>query len=1422
MEHKSDELKNNQKPDFIFEVSWEICNKIGGIYTVISTKYEALAASLEDSGQLIMVGPDVWKETTKHPDFEEDLQLMKSWREYAATQGLFFRIGRWNIKGNPLTILVDFTSFFPKKDEIFTKFWETYGLDSISGQWDYIEPAMFGYAAGRVIESFYRGNLSNRARVIAQFHEWLTGTGVLYLKEKTPGIVTAFTTHATVLGRAVAGNGKKLYSTMDKINPDLLAAEFRVKSKYSVEKLAADNADLFTTVSDITAEECRKLIGKNPDIITPNAFNSSFVPKDEKRDEARINARKRIFDVFEALWDTSFNDETLLILTSGRYEFRNKGLDLFIDAVAALASKTGKNRKVVAVIAVPANNQGPRQDLMKKRKGEDTEISDTHNALTHYILHPEHDPVLNRINHNRITNNPDSEVFISFIPVYLNGSDGIFDLDYYNFLCGFDLSVFPSYYEPWGYTPLESAAFRIPTMTTSLAGFGLWVRDVLGHSGNAVAVIERNDFNDADVVNAIERFISFFLTLGHEDHLAITNEAQDIATKANWQDFILNYIQGYNSCFEDALSRAIQDPYDLTNGHKKLLKPQKEHPQWSKLLVKASYPEKLEPLRQLAGNLWWSWNIEATELFESINAELWETSLNNPIKLLSLLSFDELKSLTKDEDFLSRLGSVYKNFTDYLNKQHEEGLPLVAYFSMEYGLHESLKTYSGGLGILAGDYLKEASDDNKQIVGVGLLYRYGYFTQNITPYGDQVAGYYPQKFSDLPIYPVRNENDEWEMITIAFPGRNLFAKVWQVHIGRIKLFLLDTDIEENIPIDRFITHQLYGGDLENRFKQEMLLGVGGIRLLQKLRIEPDVYHCNEGHAAFIGFERIRDLVQREYLSFEEALEVVRASTLFTTHTPVPAGHDRFPEEILRAYISHYPERMHISWDELMSLGREMPDQPGSQFSMSVLAIKTAQEVNGVSKLHGEVSRKMFRHMYDGYFADELHIGYVTNGVHYKTWTNPIWQKIHQNFFESPESDDQYNPLKWQQGIEGVSDETIWNTRNSLKNELLSQLRTRLLQDMTLRQDSPAHIVKVLESLNQPILTIGFARRFATYKRAHLLFTNEERLRKLLSNRKRPMRFIFAGKAHPNDKAGQDLIKRIIGFSHKPEFAGKIIFIENYDMKLGRLLTQGCDVWLNTPMRPMEASGTSGEKAVMNGVLNLSVLDGWWAEGYKPEAGWALSQDRIYQNQDLQDQLDAETIYNIFEEQILPLYYNRNENDIPEGWVMYIRNNFGEITPHFTMKRMLHDYHNLYYKKLAQRNSELRSENFKNAKLLAEWKRRVLIHWGNITLIEKKTHDSTVSPLNLGENFSASIIIHAPGLYPDDLGLELVYGEKVNDVIESIYTAEQLECSSDGNGKLRFECNVPASRSGVFDYAFRLYAKHPLLEYRMDFPLVKWI
>jgi glycogen phosphorylase/synthase len=1407
-------------PDFLFEISWEVCNKVGGIYTVISTKYQALADEI-GGDNIMMIGPDVWKETSEHQYFEEDPQLFADWRNHAQSQGLYFRVGRWKIPGHPLAVLVDFSSFFPQKDVIFTRFWEDYGLDSISGHWDYIEPAIFGYAAARVIESYYRLHLGGSDHVVAQFHEWMTGSGVLYINKHTPAVATAFTTHATVLGRSIAGNGLPLYDRITELLPDNLAQQFRVRSKHSLEKLAAENADVFTTVSQITAAECKHLLGLEPYKVTPNGFNPEWVPSPESLKQEREKGREVILKVASLMFEADFDDQTLMVLTSGRYEYRNKGIDLFIQGVSMLQNNPESIRKTLAVIAVPGYHHGPRPDLMQKITGQKIPLNGSHHALTHVLNQPASDPVLRMIDQCHLRNQSDQDVFIVFIPTYLNGDDGVFNLEYYQFLAAFDLTVFPSYYEPWGYTPLESIAFGIPTATTTLAGFGSWVKETLGYKGDAVEVIHRDDKNDQSIAEHIRDMISRFLTMDGEGYAIVSAMATEIASMANWRGFITNYLSAYDHALLKASKRTGNDPFIINRTPKPVVTIQKQTPSWRKVLVTAAYPENLERLRNLAFNLWWCWHHEATELFKSVNPDLWAESGHNPVCLLSLLDSDELKRLASDAPFLDRVDKVWQAFEDYMQQPKRDNDPLVAYFSMEYGLHESLKIYSGGLGVLAGDYLKEASDSNKRMIGIGLLFRYGYFTQHLTPAGEQEAAYIPQKFSDLPIHPVRDSNGEWITVSIALPGRNLYAKVWEVRVGRVSLYLLDADLERNIAPDRTITHQLYGGDWENRLKQEILLGVGGIRLLEKLKYSPDVYHCNEGHAAFINFERIRDLVHREFLTFEEALEVVRSSSLFTTHTPVPAGHDRFPEDLLRIYIGHYPDRLHVSWEDLMALGKENPGQAHELFSMSVLGIKTSQEVNGVSKLHGEVSRKMFSGMYEGYFSNELHIDHVTNGVHYPTWTHPAWQTIHGRFLGFPALEKQHMAEFWD-GIKEVSDNEIWDTRNLLKQELMDHLKHRLRREMTRRQDSPAHIVQVLESLEQPMLTIGFARRFATYKRAHLLFSNPQRLKKLLNDKKRPIRFLFAGKAHPNDKAGQDLIQKIIGMSHQFEFAGKILFIENYDMELGRYLTRGCDIWMNTPTRPMEASGTSGEKAIMNGVLNLSVLDGWWAEGYVPDAGWALIQEKTYQEQDKQDMLDAETIYNLLEEKIKPVFYNRIENDIPKRWIEYIRNNFSLISPHFTMRRMVEDYYRKFYYKLAQRNMLIRADHYRNARVYAAWKRKILVQWEHIRVEEALLHDSTTRPLNLGDVFSAEIIIHAPGLNSNDIKIELIVGQKVNDIVERIFFKEELDAVQEDSERIRFKCNVPMKGAGVFDFAFRLTPAHPLMTYGMDFPLVKWV
>ena len=1406
-------------PDYIFEVSWEVCNKVGGIYTVLTTK--ALTLVKEHRDNLIFIGPDVWKETRDNPDFTEDKFLFRSWKEHAEKEGLHFKLGRWNIAGNPVVILADFTKLFSIKDKIFADLWIKFKLDSLSGQWDYTEPAMFGYAAAKIIESFYKYNLSSRDKIIAQFHEWLTGTGVLYLKDAVPQVGTVFTTHATTVGRSIAGNGLPLYRDLLTFDGDLKAKEFGISSKQSLEKNAALNADCFTTVSEITAKECAQFLGKDTDIITPNGFEDSFVPDDSKFDEKRHIARTKLFDVAEALLNQKLDRGSLLVINSGRYEYKNKGIDLFIDSMAKINDEPNNGKCIIAFITVPANYIGPRTELLERIENPDFNNPISQEYLTHNLHDSEYDPILKRIREKKLNNSPTDKVKIIFVPCYFNSFDGIFNLPYYDLLIGFDLSAFPSYYEPWGYTPLESIAFHIPTITTSLAGFGLWMKSRNGSFKNGVMVIERDDDNNEEVVNKIVENIILMASYTEEEVKTVRQNAYNVSRNALWLNLIKYYKLAYSIALEKVELRS--DLFKDKEHSESPAIPEKYHqkPNWKKVLVKSELPKSLTGLNLIARNLWWTWHYEATELFEMVDPDLWEENHHNPLSMIESLTYEHCVELAKEEDFMIKLNMVFADFNHYMEQKKDKTDELIAYFSMEFGLHDSVKIFSGGLGILAGDCLKEASDSNVNIVGVGLLYRYGYFNQNLSLSGAQLATYLPQKFTRIPVEPVRDKDGNWVMVSLSLPGRVLYAKVWKIEVGRVTLYLMDTDIELNSEADRFITHLLYGGDNENRLKQELLLGVGGIRLFEKLEIHPKIYHCNEGHAAFIGLERLRKYVQDENLAFSEAIEVVRSSTLFTTHTPVPAGHDSFSDDLLRTYIPHYPDRLNISWDTFIGYGKVNENDPTEKFSMSILAAKLSQEMNGVSKIHGIVSQKMFNDIWEGYFPEELHVGYVTNGVHYQTWAAKSWQQLYQKEFGEGFLNNQSDRNYWKK-IHNVPDVDIWNIRQNQRKELFEYLKSRILDNLTIRQENPKTIFDTLESFNDKALTIGFARRFATYKRAHLLFKNLEHLSEIVNNKHRPVQFLFAGKAHPNDKAGQDLIKMVIEISRKKEFIGKITFLENYDIELAKKLVQGVDIWLNTPTRPLEASGTSGEKAVMNGVVNFSVLDGWWAEGYVPYAGWSLPEKQTYENTAFQDELDAETIYNILEGQIIPTFYDRNEQDVPVKWISYVKNTISDIAPRFTTKRMIDDYQEKFYKKLLERSHHIHKNNYEMAKQIASWKKKVMRSWESIEVVSINIPDSTNTPLVLGENFQAEIVLDLNELADSDVGIEVVFGQKKMDEVQEISFIREMNLVKRENHQVTFTIEIPAIRAGVFDYAFRVYPKNNLLAHRQDFGIVKWL
>lgn len=843
-------------------------------------------------------------------------------------------------------------------------------------------------------------------------------------------------------------------------------------------------------------------------------------------------------------------------------------------------------------------------------------------------------------------------------------------------------------------------------------------------------------------------------------------------------------------------------------------------PSWKSVMVTRHLPEQLTGLEMLCKNLWWCWNDDAKALFKSIDAELWHKSGHNPMEILDKVSLKRYNELAKDEDFLARMNRVINEFYTYMEKKNERTEPSVAYFCMEYGLDTSLKIYSGGLGILAGDYLKETSDMNVNLVAVGLLYRYGYFTQRLTPQGNQVADYTAQDFLKIPAEPVIGEDGVWKSVSMNLPGRTLYARIWKVAVGRTDLYLLDTDYEANSAEDRSVTHQLYGGNHENRLKQEILLGIGGVRALRALGLNPTMYHYNEGHAAFAGLERLREYMQEQHYEMSEALELVRASALFTTHTPVPAGHDAFSEDELGPYFGHYPQRYGLDWRGFMGFGKINAQDVKEEFSMSVLAANFSQNVNGVSMLHGKVSQDIFAPMYPGYLPEELYISYVTNGVHYPTWAAKEWKAIHAKVFGEEFKTSHYDKSCFE-GIYKVDDEQIWNTRKLLKADLIKTVKDRLSDPIVSAHYSPGEIVTIKETLRDDVLTIGFARRFATYKRATLLFRDLNRLDEIVNNLKRPVQFLFAGKAHPADKAGQDLIKQIVEISKDPRFIGRIVFVPGYDITLAKRLVQGVDVWMNNPTRPQEASGTSGEKASMNGVMHFSVLDGWWVEGYVKDAGWALPQERTYDDYEYQNELDAATIYSTIENEIAPDYYDIDNTGRSSKWIGYIKNTVSMVASNFTTNRMLSDYCKQYYFPQSERYSRLAADGGKVAKEIAAWKKFVGEEWNNMRIVSY-TQPNASYTLSDKNKLESEVVIDLGRLKPEDIGVEMLLTS--TDAKGQLHIQEvfNYELVSYENGVATFKTSVLPERTGMYEVGTRVYPKNAELPHRQDFPIVKWL
>lgn len=848
-------------------------------------------------------------------------------------------------------------------------------------------------------------------------------------------------------------------------------------------------------------------------------------------------------------------------------------------------------------------------------------------------------------------------------------------------------------------------------------------------------------------------------------------------------------------------------------------------PTWYHVTTYSDLPEELRKLEHIAYNLRFEWQPNVSSLFERIDADLWDDVAHNPVLFLRKLSRERIDAVMEDKILIDRIEQAHESLMDYLNEPVDTSRPSVAYFSMEYGLSNILHIYSGGLGVLAGDYLKEASDSNVPMVAVGLLYRQGYFSQTIDENGRQIASNQKENFYNLPLVKVSAEGGEPLVIPVLMGQNTVYAHVWKVAVGRISLYLLDTDIDLNGEWDRSITAQLYGGDWENRLRQEILLGIGGIKLLRALHIESDVYHMNEGHAAFINIERLAHMVEGG-LSFDQALEIVRSSSLYTVHTPVPAGHDYFDEELLSRYMSDYARRMGIEWTDFLDLGKETSGEAG-KFSMSHLALNTCIGANGVSRLHGEVSREMFAPMWKGFFPEELHVGHVTNGVHLPTWATEEWYQFFEEHLGKDFLKHQSEETCWGK-LETVPNDEIWTLRMQLKQRLYDYIENNPTATQLFNGTDPSFAMKALDQFSPNAMYIGFARRFATYKRAHLLFTDLERLASIMNNPLRPVHFIFAGKAHPADGAGQGLIQHIVEISKRPEFLGKIIFLQDYDLTLAKILIPGVDVWLNTPVRPMEASGTSGMKAQMNGCLNASILDGWWAEGYRKSGGWAINEHPYFSSleygPEVRDKLDAAVLYELLEKEIVPMYYIRNEKGCPTEWVNSIKYSMRTISPHFTMRRMIDEYYAKYYEPLAHRTKELVKDNLALTNTLVQWKHHVSDTW------------STIECLNLdiaglgqgndgrptGKNIFSKVVLNC-GAFNADLITELVVSEisPLTGKLSLVKVYPFREVAREGNIRT-YELELTPRNPGRFSIAIRISPWHPALPNRQDFAYVHWL
>lgn len=1414
-------MEFHNAPVSLFEVSWEVCNKVGGIYSVVSSK--ALQAVETFGEDYFLLGPML----QHNAGFEEtDEHIWDSVRSALAVRNLKCSLGRWNIPGRPKAILVNFDQRYGS-NQLLYELWKSFGVDSLSGGWDYVEPVMFATACGEVIAAIHECLVQpTGGRSVALFHEWMCGAGLLSLKKNAPSIGTVFTTHATMLGRALAGTGRDIYSNIRSINPAQEAAAQNITAKWSMESASAREADAFTTVSPITGEESTVFLGRSPDVITVNGLDMRVIPDFSEKRQEPLEHRARVMAAANRFLRTELSPATRIFAISGRYEMHNKGIDIFLDALArADKNLRGTDASILALCLVMGGHTGVNPAAISG----DPAATDNGQPFicSHHAWNAPQDPIINACRRLGLNNQPDSHVKVIFVPAMLDGHDGFLNMPYEDVISACDMGFFPSWYEPWGYTPQECAAWAVPTLTTDLSGFGMWARDA--QKGNeetsGVAVMPRRGMNFDQSAEILHDYVLKAATMTPETLASLRRSARDVAELTSWSHFFANYLEAFRIALEKAAARTELENEEREGMNRVLQASSSVTPFLRPILAVAELPPELARLRELSNNLWWCWNDKAKALFMPLNPQMWD-KCHNPIQVLGQADSERLESLRANEDYLRLYGEVMAEFDAYMAEplrdidEHVTAAHPVAYFSTEYGINESVPIYSGGLGVLSGDHLKSASDMAVPLFGIGLLYKNGYFKQEIDENGRQVAVYPLNNFAQLPVSQVTGPNNEPLFVQLELPGRILYARIWQMKVGRVKLYLMDTDTSRNSEEDRKITDRLYEANREIRLLQEMLLGMGGMRLIRTLGLEPHVYHMNEGHSAFLVIERLLECMGQG-MSYDEATVRVRSNTVFTTHTPVPAGNEAFSLDLVGRYFGQFATKLGLDWAQFVQLG-QMEGGNAHNFEMTVLALRLSSWANGVSRLHGEVSRHMWNKLWKSLPLAETPITYVTNGVHTPSYVGTqmhelLTQYLGEGWLQAgPDS-----PV-WAR-VDDIPDDIYWAARMTQKEELLDALRAGIpayAQKFRLNRAERA----LMESALKPgTLFIGFARRFAPYKRATLLFSDPDRLARIINDPERPVAFVFAGKSHPADEAGINILQEVIRMSRDERFLGKIFFMEDYSLAVSRLLSQGCDVWLNTPRRPHEASGTSGMKLPVNGGINLSISDGWWCEGYNRQNGWTIGPVVSLElpTEEQNDYSDAEALYTLLENAVLPLYHEQNSAGLPASWIAMSKRSLKSLTAMYSSNRMVRDYVEAAYCPAAGRRDELAENNWALCRELAAWREDLAVRFGTVKLEEIILSGADGNTMLCGEPVNVRLRLTPGEMKPEEILVQLVIGRTFSsgnfrdkpDVL-------RLEPRSNGNGIVYSATYIPR-RNGAYRYGIRVMPVHKGLSSPLATGLVLW-